>query len=76
MKHLDTESISKLKTAIEGIKVDHLESSIINECETCALIKTHKIISRRSGHKETAEASFQRVEFDMIQQNTAYNEDN
>ena len=76
MKHFVTDSISKLKTATEGIKVDHPESATINECETCALIKVHKIIFRRPGHEETAETSFQRVEFDMIQQNTTYNEDN
>ena len=50
--------------------------SIINLCEICAFIKTHKLIFRRSDHDESINTFFEKTKFDLIQQISDYNENN
>jgi succinate dehydrogenase/fumarate reductase-like Fe-S protein len=39
----------------------------INECETCALFKAHRIIFRLSDIAETFDKSFYRITYDLMQ---------
>jgi hypothetical protein len=82
-EHSRSEIIVHLVERINEIKIDNLESaSSINKCETCALIKTHEIVSRRIDQKETIDYSLDRVDYalnrvdyDLISMNERYNDD-
>lgn len=77
LKHPGSETISNLEKSVINVKIIEPESvPLTNECEACALIKAHKLIFRRPGHDESADASFARTRFDPIQQNITYNGDN
>jgi hypothetical protein len=76
LSHSRSEIIAHLAERVDEIKVDDLElASSTNRCETCALIKTHKIVSRRIEHKESIDYSLSRVEYDLISMNEKYNDD-
>ncbi len=68
--------IAHLVEKINEIKIDNLESaSSINQCETCAFIKTHEIVSRRIDQKESIDHSLSRIYYDLISRNEKYNDD-
>lgn len=71
------QTIANLEKSAENSKVISPESApSTNQCEACALIKAHKLISRRPGYEETADRPFQRTGFDLIPQHEGYNENN
>ena len=75
LEHSRSKIIVHLAEKIDEIKVDDLESaSSINRCETCALTKTHEIVSRRIDQKESTDYSLSRVDYDLILMNERYNE--
>jgi excinuclease UvrABC ATPase subunit len=70
LEHSRSKIIVHLAEKIDEIKVDDLEStSSINRCETCALIKTHEIASRRIDQKESIDHSLNRIDHDLISNN-------
>ncbi len=75
LEHSDPETIKNLKKGVDEIKITEPEtSSKTIECETCALIKAHHMMSRRSGQEESAEHPLERVRYDLIQMTEAYND--
>jgi hypothetical protein len=61
---------------INEIKINDLDStSTINRCETCVLIKTHEIMSRRSRQEESIDYLLSCVDYDFISMNKKYNDD-
>ncbi len=77
LKHFESKTISHLKNAVNEIKIDNLEStSSNNQCETCAFIKRHHLISRQIEQKESIDHSLNRVEYDLISMIENYNDDN
>ncbi len=76
LEHSESKIIAHLAERVDEIKVDNLESaSSINRCETCALTKTHEIVSRRIDQKESIDHSLSRVDYDLISMNEKYNDD-
>ncbi len=76
LSHSRSEIIAHLAERIDEIKVDDLDSaSLINRCETCALIKTHEIVFRRFEQKESIDYFLNRVDYDLISMNEKYNKD-
>jgi hypothetical protein len=76
LSHSRSQIIAHFAERIDEVKVDDLDSaSSINRCETCALIKTHEIVSRRIDQKESIDHSLNRVVYDLISMNEKYNED-
>ncbi len=76
LNHSRSKIIAHLVERVDEIKIDDLDStSSINRCETCALIKTHEIVSRRLEQKESIDYSLSRIEYDLISMNEKYNED-
>jgi hypothetical protein len=75
LNHSKSKIIVHLAERINEIKVNDLDSaSFINRCETCALIKTHEIVSRRFEQKESIDYSLNRIDYDLISMNEKYNE--
>jgi hypothetical protein len=75
-EHSRSKIIAHLAEKIDEVKVDDLEStSSINKCESCALIKTHEIVSRRIEHEESIDRSLSRIDYDLISMNEKYNDD-
>ncbi len=75
LKHLESKIIAYLAEKINEIKVDDLDSaSSINRCETCVLIKTHELVSRRFDQKEFIDYFLNRIDYDLISMNEKYNE--
>jgi hypothetical protein len=61
---------------VNKMKINDLDStSTVNWCETCVLIKTHKIMSRRSKQEKSIDYSLNRVDYDLISMNEKYNDD-
>jgi hypothetical protein len=76
LEHSRSKIIIHLAEKVNEIKVNDLESaSSINKCETCALIKTHEIVSRRIDQKESIDHSLSRIDYDLISMNEKYNDD-
>ncbi len=76
LEHSKSKIIAHLAEKIDEIKIDDFDSaSSINRCETCALIKTHEIVSRRIDQKESIDHSLSRVDYDLISMNEKYNND-
>jgi hypothetical protein len=76
LEHSRSKIIAHFAERIDEIKVHDLESaSSINKCETCALTKTHEIVSRRIDQKESIDHSLNRVDYDLISMNEKYNDD-
>jgi hypothetical protein len=75
LSHSRSKIIAHLAEKINKIKIDDFNSaSFINRCETCALIKTHEIVSRRFEQKKSIDYSLNRVDYDLISMNEKYNE--
>ncbi len=76
LSHSRSKVIAHLVEKIDVIKINDLDSaSTINRCETCVLIKTHEIMSRRSKQEESIDYSLSRVDYDLISMNEKYNDD-
>jgi hypothetical protein len=60
--HLDRDSYSD-----KDSQLDRENVSKINECETCALFKSYRIISRSSNITETSDKLFYRITYDLMQ---------
>jgi hypothetical protein len=76
LNHSRSKIIAHLAERVDEIKVENLDSaSSINRCETCALIKTHEIVSRRIDQKESIDHSLNRIDYDLISMNEKYNDD-
>ncbi len=74
LKHFESKIIVHLVERINKVKVDDLDSaSTIIRCETCVLIKTHELMSRRSEQKESIDYSLNRIDYDLILMNEKYN---
>ncbi len=76
LSHVEIEIIEHLEKAIDDVKI--IDDSFVlttAACETCALIKTHHLISRRFDEFESTSYSFDRVNFDLIFMHHAYNDD-
>jgi hypothetical protein len=77
LKHLESKTISHLKSAVNEIKIDDLESaSSNNQCETCAFIKKHYLMFRQIDQKKSIDHSLNRIEYDLISMIENYNDDN
>ena len=75
--HPNFEILFNFEKTIKNIKIITSESvSIINLCEICAFIKTHKLIFKRFDHDKSVNAFFEKTKFDLIQQISDYNENN
>ncbi len=76
LEHSRSKIIAHLAERVDEVKVDDFEStSSINRCETCALTKTHEIVSRRIDQKESIDHSLSRIDYDLISMNERYNDD-
>ncbi len=76
LSHSKSKIIAHFVEKINEIKIDDFDStSFINRCETCALIKTHEIMSRRFEQKQSIDYFLNRIDYDLISINEKYNED-
>jgi excinuclease UvrABC ATPase subunit len=76
LEHSRSKIIAHLAERVDEVKIDDFESaSSINKCETCALIKTHKIVFRRIDQKKSIDHSLSRIDYDLISMNEKYNDD-
>ena len=75
MAHASAEAISHLETSAEGVKIKDKESTVLktNECEPCALSKAHRIVSRSSIKSDMSTKPFERITFDLMEFQPAYN---
>jgi hypothetical protein len=75
LNHLRSKIIIHLVEKVNQIKIDDFDSaSSINRCETCVLIKTHELVSRRFEQEESINYSMNRIDYDLIFINKKYNE--
>ncbi len=75
LEHSDSDTMKNLEKDVNEVKITELEtSSKTIECETCALIKTHHMMSRRTDQEKSAEHSLERVRFDLISMIEIYND--
>ncbi len=71
LKHCRSEMINQLKK-IDEIEVTQENASKIVQCDTCAILKMHRLIQRKSSAK--AIKIFQILHFDLIICNKAFDE--
>ena len=73
--HASAEAIQHLEASTEGVKI--LQSTEVTprtpQCEPCALSKLKKIVSYSSDKSDPLTRPFERISFDLIQFNSAYN---
>ena len=76
LAHASDEVIQHLPASAEGVKItDGLSVPKTNKCESCALVKAHEIISRKSDNEEQSDTPFYRISFDIIPMQPAMNKD-
>jgi hypothetical protein len=76
LNHLRLKIIVHFVERIKKMKIDDFDlASFINRCETCALIKTHEIMSRRLEQKKSIDYLLNRIDYDLISMNEKHNED-
>lgn len=76
LAHANSEVIEHLQSNVEGISVtSDLSVPKTAQCQTCALSKAHKIISRSPDKEEDSQKPFFRISFDLIEMQRAYNQD-
>ena len=74
MIHVFFETIVHLSISIEKIKITNNQFVLkTHKCESCALSKAHRIISRLSINVETSNKLFFRVIYDLMQLFTTFN---
>ncbi len=75
LSHAETEIIEHLEKTIDDVKIiDDLFVFTTIACETCALIKTHHVISRRFNQFESTDYFLNKINFDLIFMHRAYND--
>jgi hypothetical protein len=80
MTHASKDAIQHLKKSAEKVKIDNSvlknnSVSKINECESCALSKMHRIIFKSADNAESFDKSFFRVTYDLMQLSLVFNKD-
>ena len=78
MAHPFHDTVMHLETSSNDVTISDISTAKIpktNECETCALTKSHVKVSRNFEKSEFSEKRFHRVTFDLMQFNTALNGD-
>ncbi len=67
LAHAGNDSVQHLADAVKGVKVTNKDKvTKTNGCETCALSKGHRIVSRSPDIEETADEPFHRISYDLI----------
>ncbi len=75
LKHFESKIIVHFVEKIDEVKIDNFDlASTINRCETCVLIKTHELVSRRFEQKESIDYFLSRIDYDLISMNEKYKE--
>jgi Reverse transcriptase (RNA-dependent DNA polymerase) len=72
--HPGPDTIAHLEKAVDNVRVTGTAPSTI-ECETCAQSKARQVVSRRAGQEEPAGEPLERVGYDLIPVEPAYNRD-
>jgi hypothetical protein len=76
LEHVSTDTIANLEKEIDETKIKENAAMLSTiECETCALIKTHHLISRRIDQSKKTLYSFDRIGYDLILMQSTYNDD-
>ena len=81
LAHAFSEVIQHLEASAEGVKISDKDAKgninvpKTNECESCALSKAHRVISRSPDNAETFTKPFYRVTYDLMQLTPALNKD-
>lgn len=74
--HASHEAIKHLENATQGVKIsDNARVPRTNECKTCALSKSHRIVSRSPDKSESSDKPFHRIIYDLMQFDPALNKD-
>ena len=75
MAHVSGEAIRHLEKSSADVKLSDSAASVpkTNQCETCALTKSHQIISRSSKKTENNVEPFSRISVDLMQFEPALN---
>ena len=74
--HLFHNTVAHLESSAEGVKVLKAGNSQVpktNKCQTCALSKSHRVISCSSDKFESSDKSFHRVTYNLMSLTTAMN---
>ena len=71
MRHVNKTIIDYLKKIVNKVKIINIAEKMNNvskthECETCAMIKMHRKISRSFAKKETSDTLCNRVTYDLM----------
>ena len=75
--HFEPKTIQHLKKTMKNVQIIKSKTApVMKKCKICVFIKAHWIMFRRPGHKEFAVQSFDKIEYDLIQQNETYNLNN
>ncbi len=78
LAHASHDVIKHLEESAEGVEVKDKDDGQVpktNECETCALSKSHRIISRSNKMSETSDKPFHQITYDLMHFSTATNKD-
>ena len=78
LAHASHDTVMHLEESTSGIKIDNKESAQVprtNECETCALTKSQRIVSRSPDVSEDSDKPFYRITFDLLHHDPALNGD-
>ena len=74
MGHAGAEAIARLPSAIDGLKLTSpCAQDEFRSCEACRLSKAHRVISRSSDSEVPATRPLQRIAYDLIYMDTAFN---
>ena len=75
--HASAEAIDHLEASAEGVKIlqSKEKAPTTSKCEPCALSKSQRIVSRSTLKSEPSTRPFERISFDLIQFDSAYNSD-
>lgn len=74
--HASNNAITHLENLVEGVKVvDQDPVPKTSECETCALFKSHQIVSRSSDKSKKSDKPFHQITYDLMQFTIAMNKD-
>jgi len=76
LAHANNDAIQHLPAAVEGVELTNKDLvPKTNKCETCALAKAKRIVSRRTYKSESSTKPFHRITYDLIDMTTAINKD-
>ena len=76
LAHAGNDALQHLAAAAEGVEVvDNSKAPDMSNCETCVLLKAHRIVSRSSYKAEISSTPFFRITYDLMQMSTAMNQE-